>query len=127
MHLLQHPVPENTRAQATQLIDRQVHKRVRLIDDLLEVSCITYGKLTLRREPLVLQSVLHLAVESSRPPLEAARHTLEIRRPQEPLHVEADAVRLAQVFANLLDNAGHYTPDGGPVVLLDQGIPRLNG
>jgi CheY-like chemotaxis protein/two-component sensor histidine kinase len=93
---------------------------VRLVDDLLEVSRITRGKIELRREPVELAMVLAAAVETSRPLIEAARHQLTVALPPEPLLLDADATRLSQVFANLLNNAARYTEEGGAIQLLAQ-------
>jgi PAS domain S-box-containing protein len=101
------------RARAT--MDRQVGHMVRLIDDLLEVSRITLGKVMLKKERVTLQSVIEAAVETSRPVLDSARHTLAVDLPDEPIWVEADRTRLAQVVSNLLNNAAKYTPSGGRV------------
>jgi signal transduction histidine kinase len=98
-------------------MDRQVGHMVRLVDDLLEVSRITRGKIELRKEPIELRTAIEVAVETSRPLIDAARHRLTVDLPQEPLNVEADPTRLAQVFANLLNNAAKYTEDGGDLHL----------
>jgi PAS domain S-box-containing protein len=100
-----------------EMMERQVDQMVRLVDDLLEVSRITRGKIELRHERVELEAVVRAAVETSRPLLEAARHRLELSLPAEPLILEADPVRLAQVFANLLNNAAKYTEAGGRIAL----------
>jgi two-component system CheB/CheR fusion protein len=99
------------------MLERQVDQMVRLVEDLLEVSRITRGRVELRREAVELADVLRAALETSRPALEAGHHDFELSLPDEPLVVDADPVRLAQVFVNLLDNAAKYTPDGGHVAL----------
>jgi PAS domain S-box-containing protein len=96
-------------------LQRQTSQLVRLVDDLLEVSRITRGKIELRRCRLDLATVIAGAVETSRPLLDDAGHHLDVELPPEPLHVDADPVRLGQVFANLLNNAARYTPHGGEV------------
>jgi signal transduction histidine kinase len=96
-------------------VERQVEIIVRLVDDLIEVSRITRGKIELRRELLDLSAVLALAIESSRLAIEEAGHKLILEVPGEPLPVEADPMRLAQVFANLLNNAARYTDRGGNI------------
>jgi CheY-like chemotaxis protein/two-component sensor histidine kinase len=88
---------------------------VRLVDDLLEVSRITRGKIELRKEHVALAGVLRAAVEASRPLIDACGHTLEVGLPDEPLVVDGDHVRLAQVFANLLNNSAKYTDRGGRI------------
>jgi PAS domain S-box-containing protein len=102
-------------AQARATIERQLGQMVRLIDDLMDVSRVTRNKLTLHRELLELTAALQNAVESARPLVEAMGHELSVSLPPEPIHVEADAVRLAQVFFNLLDNAAKYTDRGGRI------------
>jgi CheY-like chemotaxis protein/two-component sensor histidine kinase len=90
---------------------------VRLVDDLLEVSRISRGALELRKEPVDIASVARNALETSAPNIRAGDHRLTVSMPGEPLWVEADPVRLAQVLANLLNNAAHYTPRGGAIAL----------
>jgi signal transduction histidine kinase len=99
------------------LMQRHVQHMVRLIDDLMEVSRITRGKVVLERAPMRLQQALADAVEVSRPLLDAARHRLKLVIDDAPLAVDGDRVRLTQVFANLLNNAAKYTPAGGEIVL----------
>ncbi|HSJ98821.1 MAG TPA: ATP-binding protein [Myxococcota bacterium] len=98
-------------------MERQVDQMVRLVDDLLEVSRITRGKIELRRERVELGSVLRAALETSRPLMEASSHRLEVSLADETLVLDADAVRLAQVFANLLNNAAKYTEERGHIQL----------
>jgi PAS domain S-box-containing protein len=102
---------------AREMIDRQIQHLTRLVDDLLDVSRITQGKITLHREKLDLAAVVARAAETSRPSIEARRHQLTITLPPEAVCVQGDATRLAQVLANLLDNAAKYTPDGGHIEL----------
>lgn len=99
------------------VMDRQVTHLVRLVDDLLEVSRITRGLINVRREPLDLGIVLRSAIETSRPALENNQHVLTADLPGEALMVSGDAVRLTQVFANLLTNAAKYTDSGGQIWL----------
>jgi signal transduction histidine kinase len=98
-------------------MDRQLGHLVHLIDDLLDVSRVSQGKITLRREPIAVSAVIHAAVEASRPAIDAARHTLAVDIPSEPLWIDADVTRLSQVVGNLLNNAAKYTPDGGRIGL----------
>ena len=100
-----------------QVIERQTALLARLVDDLLDVAHSVRGQVALRRERVGLRTVLASAVEIARPELEARRHRLLIHLPAEDLYLDADLTRLAQVFANLLTNAAHYTPEGGEVVL----------
>ncbi len=99
------------------LIDRQVQQLVRLVDDLLDISRITRGKIRLQTEPLDVAVVVERAVETSRPLIDARRHQLTVTLPDEPLRVQGDPVRLAQVLGNLLNNAAKYTEDGGHIWL----------
>ncbi len=103
--------------EARTLMERQVAHMVRLIDDLLDVSRITRDRLELRRERVDLANVIGAAVETSRPLIEASRHRLAVALPPGPIPVDADPTRLAQVFANLLNNAAKYTEPGGQIVL----------
>jgi len=89
----------------------------RLIDDLLDLARISSGKLSLRRQALPLSAVVQLALETSRPHIEAARHAFELADAAGETWLSADATRLAQVFSNLLNNAARYTPAGGKLLL----------
>jgi signal transduction histidine kinase len=102
---------------ARAMITRQLQHLVRLIDDLLDVSRITRGKLELRRERTTLAAVLERALEVSRPQTERAGHSLSVALPADPLELDADPVRLAQVFANLLNNASKFMEKGGRIEL----------
>jgi signal transduction histidine kinase/CheY-like chemotaxis protein len=101
----------------TAMMQRQVCYLVRLVDDLLEVSRITRGKLQLRKERVQLSQIVESALETCRPLIEAAGHTLVVTCPSEPIWLEADPIRLAQVLANLLNNAAKYTNPGGRIEL----------
>ncbi len=101
--------------EARDIIDRQVTHLGRLVDDLLDVSRVTRGKVTLHLERLAVADVLAAAVEAARPAAAARGHRLEVTPPEGPLSAEGDPTRLAQVVANLLTNAAKYTPDGGVV------------
>lgn len=100
---------------ARDVMDRQVNHLVRLVDDLLDVSRITRGKIQLQQELLTIGAVVASAVETSRPVIEAHSHNLQVSVPEEPILVQGDPARLSQVFANLLNNAAKYTPDGGTI------------
>src|SRR2546429_1626162 len=89
----------------------------RLLDDLLDVSRITRGKLELRKSWIELASIITAAVETARPVLDAKHHVLSLDLPRESVRLEADPVRMAQVFANLLINAAKYTDPGGRIQL----------
>jgi signal transduction histidine kinase/ActR/RegA family two-component response regulator len=103
--------------QVCEMMERQVGHMVRLVDDLMEVSRITRGKVELRMEPVELAAIVRSAVEASRPLIEASRHQLAISLPTEPLIIHGDLIRLSQVVANLLNNAAKYTNDGGQIWL----------
>jgi PAS domain S-box-containing protein len=98
-------------------VERQTRQLISLVDDLLEVSRITLGKLELRKCEVQLTDVLNSAVEASAPVIQEAGHRLSITLPEEPLVLEADPNRLAQVVSNLLSNAARYTPHGGQIWL----------
>jgi PAS domain S-box-containing protein len=110
--------------QVAAMIERQVGQLARLVDDLLDVSRITTGKIELKKQSTDLASILRSAVETSRPHIEAAQHHLTVRLPDEPAELEADPVRLAQVFANLLNNAAKYTRPGGRIEVVAQAEPQ---
>ena len=100
------------------MMDRQVAHLAHLADDLLDVSRITRGHLALRREKLTLTDVLASAVETSRPLIEAQAHQLVIDvRTTDPVTVDGDPQRLAQIFSNLLSNSAKYTDPGGTITL----------
>jgi PAS domain S-box-containing protein len=103
--------------QARDMMERQVSQIVRLVDDLLDVSRITQGKLQLRKERVELTDVLNAAVEIARPIIDASAHELTVAMPPQSIHVHADPVRLAQVFSNLLNNAAKYTEKSGHIWL----------
>ena len=96
------------------MMERQVEHLVRLVDDLLDVSRIMRGKIELRKERVELAAVVARAVETARPLIEAQGHELTVSVPAEPLPLDADPVRLAQVVGNLLTNAAKYTDAGRP-------------
>jgi PAS domain S-box-containing protein len=102
---------------ARDIIDRNVSQMVRLVDDLLDVSRITRGKIRLQMESLNMAAVVEQAVEISRPVIDARRHQLSVSLPDEPIQVKGDSARLAQVAANLLNNAAKYTDEGGQIWL----------
>ena len=111
-------VQDPTVSRVCDMMERQVAHMVRMVDDLLEVSRISRGKIELRKERVQLAAVLRTAVDTSMPLIEAGRHKLQVDVPDaEPLLVDADPVRLAQVFANLLNNAAKYTKEGGEIRL----------
>ena len=102
-------------SRAHDVIDRQVTHLVRLVDDLLDVSRITRGKIDLKVEQVDVAEVIAAAVETSRPNIEALGHKLTVELPSEPLVVPGDQARLAQVLSNLLNNAAKFTMRGGTI------------
>ncbi len=107
---------DRLRARATlSVIERQVSHLVRLVDDLLDVSRISHGKVGLRPERISLSTVVESALEAARPLLVLRRHALDVRLPRSPVPLCADPVRLAQVLTNLLSNAAWYTEPGGRI------------
>jgi signal transduction histidine kinase len=114
VHILELVIPaEEKWSRPLEVIDRQSRQLARLVDDLLDVSRITRGQINLRKQTLELASIVAQAVETSRPLLEARRQRFEVRVPAEPIFVEGDPTRLAQVILNLLNNAAKYTEEGG--------------
>ena len=108
---------EEAAERTREMMERQVGHMVRIIDDLLDVSRVSRGKIELKKELIDLKAVVGLAVETSLPLIEAGRHELAVRIAPEPLPVMADATRLAQVFSNLLNNASRRSPEGGDIWL----------
>lgn len=107
-----------------EMMERQVNHLVRLVDDLLELSRITTGKIELRREAVEVAAVVRTAIETSRPWIDAGGHQFAATIPPQPLFVHADPVRLSQSIANLLNNAAKYTDHGGSIQLQ---VRRENG
>ncbi|HEY1187801.1 MAG TPA: PAS domain S-box protein [Gemmata sp.] len=97
------------------MMDRQLTHMVHMVDDLLDVSRVSSGKVVLRKERVELRAVIEAAVETTRQGVETGRHELTVALPDEPLALDADRTRLAQVFANLLNNSAKYTPEGGRI------------
>lgn len=106
------------------MMDRQLTHMVHMVDDLLDVSRVSSGKVVLRKERVELKSVIEAAVETTRQVVEGGKHELTVALPDEPLALDADRTRLAQVFANLLNNSAKYTPEGGKI---DVSAGRENG
>jgi signal transduction histidine kinase len=118
LHILRLAENNSERTRRTyDLMERQIEHLIRLVDDLLDVSRITRGKINMQKARVDLASVVARAVESSRPAILERGHTLEVALPKEPVAVTADPVRLAQVIWNLLNNAAKYTPEGGRIWL----------
>jgi len=116
LHLLKtRDVSDPIVLRVSEVMDRQISHLVRLVDDLLEVSRITRGLVAVRREVIDLAAVVQAAVDTSAPAIAASEHRLTVDLPDTPVTVRGDAVRLTQVFANLLTNAAKYTDAGGEV------------
>ena len=109
--------PDPALRNARDIIDRQVKHLVRLVDDLLDISRISSGKIGLRKERVSLALIVTNAVEASRPAIESENHQLTVTLPAEPVYLDADLTRLAQVLQNLLNNAAKYTAPGGKIGL----------
>ena len=118
LQLLKLPdIDQTIAARAREMMERQLEHMVRLVDDLLDVSRIMRGRIELRREPLDLSAAIARAVETSQPQLDAEGHRLTVSVAPEPLRIDGDLVRLAQIISNLLNNAAKYTPRGGQIWL----------
>ncbi len=121
--LSRHALPAAEMVHASEVINRQVRHMARLLDDLLDVSRITRGKLELRRERVALQSLVAAAVEMARSDIDARQHALVLRLPEPDLWLDVDPVRISQVLTNLLTNAAKYTDCRGEIRL----VARLEG
>jgi signal transduction histidine kinase/ActR/RegA family two-component response regulator len=104
-------------AEAEEILGRQVQHLVRLVDDLLDMARISRGKIELRKERLALETVVARAIETARPLIDARGHELTVALPAEPVTIEADPTRLAQVISNLLNNAAKYSESRGHIWL----------
>jgi signal transduction histidine kinase len=110
--------------QARGIMERQLGQMVRLIDDLLDISRIARGKVQVRKKRIDLASAVQIALEAARPHIEASGHQFTVNTPTDPIHLDADENRLAQVILNLLNNAARYTEKGGSISLT---VQRHNG
>ena len=118
LHLMKMPGADgNVVKMSRDVMERQLHQLVRLVDDLLDVSRIIRGRIDLRREPVDLSVAVARAVETAQPVVDAHGHHLSVSLPDPPVLVEADPMRLAQVIANLLTNAAKYTEKAGQIFL----------
>jgi CheY-like chemotaxis protein len=115
LHVAREAADAPTRDQALAAAERQTRHLARLVDDLLDVSRITRGKVEIRREPLDLARLVRTAAEDRRPLLEQRGLALAVEAPEAPVWVEGDPTRLVQVVNNLLDNAAKFTDPGGRV------------
>jgi PAS domain S-box-containing protein len=112
-------------AKVHQMMDRQLRQMVSLIDDLTDVARIGSGKIELKIERVNLKQAIADSVEAAFPRMEAAHHHLIAHVPDEPLHIDADATRIAQILGNLLTNAAKYTPDGGTIAVRAQADGKM--
>jgi PAS domain S-box-containing protein len=110
--------------QTSDMMVRQVDHMVRLVDDLLDVSRITRGKIVLQREVVDASTIVNRAVEASRPAIESSRHSLTVTFANQPLPVDVDLTRMVQVVTNLLNNAAKFTPESGRIEI---STARKNG
>lgn len=118
LHLLEMAGDESeVAANARQMMARQLKQLVRLVDDLLDVSRITTGKLVLKKDVIELHRVIDNAVEIARPLIQSRGHHFSVELPPEPVYLDGDETRLAQVFSNLLNNAAKYTEPHGNIAL----------
>ncbi len=115
MRLAEHRVETVERCRG--MIERQLNQLIRLVDDLLDLSRFTRGKIKLRLEPVELRAIVEAAVETSRPLIEAGQHHLTVLVPEQQIFFEGDATRLTQVLVNLLNNAAKYTHAKGEIIL----------
>ncbi|NIA52598.1 PAS domain S-box protein [Massilia sp. TW-1] len=115
VQLMRRPDGRRQSDRVVEMVGRQVKQMARLVDDLLEVSRITRGKIDLKLERVPFTEIVHSAVETSQPLIDRAGHQLAVALPEQPLVLEADRVRLTQVFSNLLNNAAKYTDTGGRI------------
>jgi two-component system, sensor histidine kinase len=115
-------VDEAKRKEIYEILERQTHQLVRLVDDLMDVSRISRGKVSLQNEVVVLDEIIKVAIEATADLMQQKNHTLRIMLPETPVLLNGDPVRLSQVFLNLLSNAAHYTHPGGNIVLVGKRI-----
>lgn len=108
---------QETQEQAVETMERQLEQMMRLVDDLADISRITRNQLLLRKVRIDLGSVVQSAVEAARPQIDAGGHELTVALPPEPVYLQGDLMRLAQVFWNLLNNSAKYTEPGGRISL----------
>lgn len=106
-----------TASRITELMEGQLSHLVRLVDDLLDISRITQGKIELRKQRLDLREAVKAAVEFAQPVIDSRHHSLSVTLPDMPVILDADRVRMTQCIANLLHNAAKYTPEGGEIAV----------
>ncbi|HEY8360984.1 MAG TPA: ATP-binding protein, partial [Ramlibacter sp.] len=104
------------------MMERQLAHMVRLVDDLMDIARVSRGKVELRQERVALATVVQSALETCRPLLERARHQLTVDLPSQPVWLDGDPTRLAQVLANVMNNAAKYTPTGGRIAVRGKAV-----
>ncbi|MEP9358360.1 hybrid sensor histidine kinase/response regulator [Sphingomonas sp. KR3-1] len=117
LHMLKKRAGTDQAEPIREQMERQLFHLARLVEDLLDISRISEGKISLQKERIELATVLRSAIEASTPNLEAAAHRFTADIPEAPIWIDADHTRLAQIVSNLLNNAAKYTPAGGAVTL----------
>ncbi|MBO9707302.1 MAG: hybrid sensor histidine kinase/response regulator [Caulobacter sp.] len=118
LHLLNKDIPPERAKDIRSRMDRMLEHLTHLVDDLLDVSRVSQGKISLKKERIELNQALRSAIEASQHNLDAGGHQFVVEMPQAPIWLDADHTRLAQIVANLLNNAAKYTPSGGTVSLI---------
>jgi PAS domain S-box-containing protein len=125
LQILQTPdVPRQAAGQATRIIDRQLEHMIRLVNDLLDVSRIVQDRIEMKQETMDLKDSIQRALETARPAIDAQRHRLELKLTPDPVPIQGDLVRLAQVFSNLLLNSAKFMDPGGMIAVSAE---RANG
>ena len=117
VHLLKRHVDAGPADAIREQMERQLFHLSRLVEDLLDVARISEGKISLQKEQIDLSTILRSAIEASQPKIDAAGHAFTVELPDEPVMLDVDHTRMAQVVANLLNNAAKYTPRGGNISL----------
>lgn len=113
------------RKQAEDTIERQLNHMVHLVDDLMDVSRITQGKIELRKEKIELGSILQCAIETVQPLIKQRGHSFSLELPKETIWLEADSARISQIFSNLLSNSVKYTNNGGTIVMSAEPVGQM--
>ena len=111
------PAGDTRQEEMRQAIERQAAQLTRIVDDMLDIARITRGSLAIRQERVAMAEAVRIALESAKPAIDSARHRLQIDLPADPVLVKGDLHRLAQLLANLLNNAARYTAEGGTIAL----------
>jgi signal transduction histidine kinase len=125
LHLLGKDLPPERAGDIRARMDRMLTHLSHLVDDLLDVSRVNQGKISLKTERIQLSQILQSAIEASQHYIDAGSHSFTIEIPDEAIWLDADHTRLAQVVANLLNNAAKYTPEGGAISLSASSGPRM--